>query len=68
MSTTRLILSEIRFRSVNFLLCLAAVVIAATLFITGPTLLGAPLITVLASYIPARTAVAQDPAIVLMDT
>jgi len=40
MSTTRLILSEIRFRSVNFLLCLAAVVIAATLFITGPTLLG----------------------------
>lgn len=39
MSTTRLILSEIRFRSVNFLLCLAAVVIAATLFITGPTLL-----------------------------
>ncbi len=40
MSTTRLILSEIRFRSVNFLLCLAAVIIAATLFITGPTLLG----------------------------
>ncbi len=32
------------------------------------TVLGAPLITVLASYLPARTAVAQDPAIVLMDT
>lgn len=40
MSTTRLILSEIRFRWLNFLLCLAAVIIAATLFITGPTLLG----------------------------
>ena len=47
--------------------------LAADLFRVKPvllvaTVLGAPLITVLASYIPARTAVAQDPAIVLMDT
>ncbi len=40
MSTTRLILAEIRFRAVNFLLCLLAVIIAAAMFITGPTLLG----------------------------
>ena len=40
MSTTRLILSEIRFRAVNFLLCLLAVIVAATMFITGPTLIG----------------------------
>ena len=39
MSTTRLIFSEIRFRAVNFLLCLLAVIIAATMFITGPTLI-----------------------------
>jgi hypothetical protein len=39
MSTTRLIISEIRFRAVNFLLCLLAVIIAATMFITGPTLI-----------------------------
>jgi hypothetical protein len=40
MSTIRLILSEIRFRAVNSLLCLIAVVVAATMFITGPTLIG----------------------------
>lgn len=40
MSTTRLIVSEIRFRAMNFLLCLIAVVVAAALFVTGPTLIG----------------------------
>ena len=40
MSTTRVIVSEIRFRAMNFLLCLIAVVVAAALFVTGPTLIG----------------------------
>jgi len=39
MSTLNLILSEIRFRFVNFLLCLLVVIIAAALFIVGPTLI-----------------------------
>ncbi|MBC8872007.1 MAG: FtsX-like permease family protein [Planctomycetes bacterium] len=39
MSTLNLILAEIRFRFVNFLLCLLVVVIAAALFIVGPTLI-----------------------------
>jgi len=39
MSTLNLILAEIRFRFVNFLLCLLVVVIAAGLFIVGPTLI-----------------------------
>lgn len=47
--------------------------LAADLFRVRPvwlvaTVLGAPLITVLASFLPTRAAVAQDPAIVLMDT
>ncbi len=40
MSVARLIVSEIRFRTVNFLLCLIAVIVAAVLFIVGPTLIG----------------------------
>jgi len=40
MSTIRLILAEIRFRAVNSLLCLIAVIVAAAMFITGPTLIG----------------------------
>jgi ABC-type lipoprotein release transport system permease subunit len=39
MSTFRLILTEIGFRSVNFLLSLLAVIIAASLFVVGPTLI-----------------------------
>ncbi len=39
MSTLKLITSEIRFRFVNFLLCLMAVIIAAALFMVGPTLI-----------------------------
>jgi hypothetical protein len=31
------------------------------------TLIGAPLVTMMASYLPALSAIAQDPAIVLMD-
>ena len=33
----------------------------------GATLLGAPLIAALAAYLPTRTAIAQDPAVVLME-
>jgi len=39
MNTLALILSEIRFRFVNFLLCLLAVIVAAALFVVGPTLI-----------------------------
>lgn len=39
MNALYLILAEIRFRFVNFLLCLLVVVIAAALFIVGPTLI-----------------------------
>jgi hypothetical protein len=39
MNTLSLILSEIRFRFVNFLLCLLAVILAAALFVVGPTLI-----------------------------
>ncbi|MCH5373633.1 MAG: hypothetical protein JJ992_06625, partial [Planctomycetes bacterium] len=39
MSTLNLILAEIRFRWLNFLLSLLAVTVAATLFIVGPTLI-----------------------------
>ena len=31
------------------------------------TLLGAPLVTVMASYLPTLSAISQDPSIVLMD-
>jgi putative ABC transport system permease protein len=39
MSALNLIVAEIRFRFLSFLLSLAAVVIAATLFVVGPTLI-----------------------------
>jgi len=39
MNTLKLVLAEIRFRFVNFLLCLLAVIVAAALFIVGPTLI-----------------------------
>jgi predicted lysophospholipase L1 biosynthesis ABC-type transport system permease subunit len=39
MSVLRLIFAEIRFRTVNFLLSLLAVTVAASLFIVGPTLI-----------------------------
>lgn len=38
MSTIGLILAEIRFRFVNFMLCLMAIAIAGTLFVVGPSL------------------------------
>jgi putative ABC transport system permease protein len=46
--------------------------IADSLFQAHPlllisTLIGAPLVTMMASYLPALSAIAQDPAIVLMD-
>jgi ABC-type lipoprotein release transport system permease subunit len=39
---------------------------AQPLLLVG-TLVGAPLVTMMASYLPALSAIAQDPAIVLMD-
>jgi len=39
MSTLNLIVAEIRFRFVNFLLCLLIVALAAALFVVGPTLI-----------------------------
>ena len=39
MSTLNLVFAEIRYRFLNVLLSLAAVVVAATLFVAGPTLL-----------------------------
>jgi cell division protein FtsB len=38
-NTLQLILAEIRFRFVNFFLCLMAVALAAALFVSGPTLI-----------------------------
>ena len=38
MTTSKLIFAEIRCRPVNFVLCVFAIVIAAALFISGPTL------------------------------
>lgn len=39
MNLSRLVFAEIRFRPVNFLLCLVAIAVAAALFVIGPTLL-----------------------------
>lgn len=39
MSAWKLILAELRGRPVNFLLCLMAVIVAAAMFVSGPTLL-----------------------------
>ena len=39
MNTLSLVLSEIRFRLVNFVLCVVAVAIAAALFVAGPTVI-----------------------------
>lgn len=41
MTAFRLLLAEIGFRRVNFLLCVSAVLVAATLFVAGPTLISA---------------------------
>lgn len=40
MHALRLLLAEIAFRPINFLLCLLAVAVATTLFVAGPLLLG----------------------------
>ncbi|MEZ6110661.1 MAG: hypothetical protein R3C99_06565 [Pirellulaceae bacterium] len=39
MSAWKLILAELRGQPVNFLLCLMAVIVAAAMFVSGPTLL-----------------------------
>lgn len=41
MTALRLMLAEIGYRRVNFLLCVLAVLVAATLFVAGPTLISA---------------------------
>jgi hypothetical protein len=51
----------------NATMDLAASLFQVDMRLAAATILGAPLVTVMASYLPALSAISQDPAIVLMD-